>query len=274
MMVSVDIATDNYPLTIISMTKSQNSTYIIAGSVIVAGMIIALGVVFAGPNNTSTAAKNAGSHGNAMADNTQQNSQEQNQQQRQAQLDNINPVSEEDHVRGSLDAPVKIVEYSDFECPFCQRFHGTMNSIHEQYSGDDVAWVMRHFPVPQLHSKAPRAAKASECATQLSNQDDAFWTFADSYFQQTPSNNRVDLDSLLPKINQELGVEQAAFDECMASSQHEDGIQKDMQNARNTGGRGTPWTVVIGPNGEKFPVNGAQPESAVTSIIDSALDQG
>jgi protein-disulfide isomerase len=254
------------------MDDTQNSTYIIAGSVIVAGAIIALGVVFAGPGNTTpTENNNTANHQNAMANNTQQNQQQNGQQQ--AQLDNINPVTEEDHVRGSLDAPVKIVEYSDFECPFCQRFHSTMNSIRSQYSGDEVAWVMRHFPVPQLHSKAPRAAKASECAANLSEEDNAFWKFADSYYQQTPSNNRVNLDSLLPSLNQELGVDQAAFEECMASSQFEEGIQQDVQNARDTGGRGTPWTVVIGPDGEKFPINGAQPESAVTAIIDSALDQ-
>lgn len=239
---------------------NQNGTYIIAAAVVFAGLIVAAGIVFSGDGNT-TQNQAANTH-------TMQADQEQNNQN---QLDNINPVTAEDHIRGDLDAPVKIVEYSDFECPFCQRFHGTLANISDKYNGGEVSLVMRHFPVPQLHSKAPRAAKASECAASLSDQDGAFWKFADIYFERTPSNNRVNLDQLLPAINQELGVDQATFAECMASSQFEDGIQQDVNNARETGGRGTPWSIVIGPNGEKFPINGAQPQAAVESIIDNAL---
>jgi len=65
--------------------------------------------------------------------------------------DNIKPVSSEDHIKGDLTAPVKIVEFSDIECPFCKRIHPTLQQVQDEY-GDKVAWVYRHFPLDALHS--------------------------------------------------------------------------------------------------------------------------
>lgn len=93
----------------------------------------------------------------------------------------INSVTEDDYIRGSQDATVKIVEYSDFDCPYCQQFHQTMKQVVNNYDDSEVAWVYRHFPIPQLHPDAPRKARASECVADLGGQD-AFWTFADEIF--------------------------------------------------------------------------------------------
>jgi protein-disulfide isomerase len=93
----------------------------------------------------------------------------------------INPITDEDHIRGNQDAAVKIVEYSDFGCPYCARFHQTMKQVTNNYDASEVAWVYRHFPIPQLHPQAPRLARASECAADLGGQE-AFWTFADEVF--------------------------------------------------------------------------------------------
>lgn len=95
-------------------------------------------------------------------------------------LENVDPVSASDHIRGNPDAEIVIVEYSDFDCPFCARFHSTMNSVMDQY-GEEVAWVYRHFPLESLHPNAPAVAVASECVAELGGND-AFWKFADSYF--------------------------------------------------------------------------------------------
>lgn len=90
------------------------------------------------------------------------------------------PVTEDDHLRGDIDAEIMIIEYSDFDCPFCKRFHETMLSVIEKYPANEVAWVYRHFPLEQLHPNAPAVALASECVADLGS-DAAFWKFADAY---------------------------------------------------------------------------------------------
>jgi len=97
-----------------------------------------------------------------------------------AQTNLYTPVTEADHIRGAVNAPIKIVEYSDFDCAFCARFHQTMKAIVAKYPGDEVAWVYRHFPLEQLHPNAATVALASECVADLGG-DEAFWTFADTY---------------------------------------------------------------------------------------------
>jgi protein-disulfide isomerase len=93
--------------------------------------------------------------------------------------DQVNPVTDADHVKGDRNAAIKVVEYSDFDCPFCGRFHDSMNSVVE--SNDDVAWVYRHFPLDQLHPQARAVAQAAECVAELGGNE-AFWTFTDGYF--------------------------------------------------------------------------------------------
>ncbi len=95
-------------------------------------------------------------------------------------LNNVIPVSDSDHVRGNPDADVVIIEYSDFDCPFCTRFHETMKDVVADSDGR-VAWVYRHFPLEQLHPQAAAVAVASECVADIGG-DDAFWQFTDSYY--------------------------------------------------------------------------------------------
>jgi protein-disulfide isomerase len=97
----------------------------------------------------------------------------------EADTDNVNPVTSDDHVKGNPDSPITIVEYSDFDCPFCSRFHATLEQVMAE--NDDVAWVYRHFPLTQLHPNAAAVAAASECVADLEGND-AFWTFTDGYF--------------------------------------------------------------------------------------------
>lgn len=102
-----------------------------------------------------------------------------NKSEEELALDKMSPVTNEDHIKGSMDAPVMIVEYSDFDCPFCARFHGVMNTIVKKYDGE-VAWVYRHFPLEQLHPNAKAVSVASECVAKLGGNE-AFWVFTDGY---------------------------------------------------------------------------------------------
>ena len=108
----------------------------------------------------------------------------------------MRPVSKDsDHIRGNPAAPVTLVEYSDFECPFCKRFHTTAKRLVDE-SGGRVKWVYRHFPLDELHPvKARQEAVASECAAELGGND-AFWKFADRLYELTPSNNKTDIRSV------------------------------------------------------------------------------
>ena len=96
-------------------------------------------------------------------------------------LTNLPAVTEDDNIRGSATAKVTIVEYADFDCPFCNRFHPTLNQILEEYDGQ-VRWVVRHFPLVQLHPNAPAVAQISECVGQIAGED-KFWEFTDQYFE-------------------------------------------------------------------------------------------
>jgi len=187
-------------------------------------------------------------------------------------LEKVKPVTAKDHILGDRNAPVKIVEYSDTECPFCKLFHSTMNQIMDEYGkAGKVAWVYRHFPLDQLHPvKARKEAVATECANELGGND-AFWKYINRFFELTPSNNQTDIDTVLPQIAREIGLDEARFASCLESGTYDKHIEEDYQNAVATGGRGTPWSIVIAPNGKKYPLSGAQPIENVKALIETAL---
>ena len=91
----------------------------------------------------------------------------------------LSPVSKDDHIIGAKKPKVTLIEYSDFECPFCQRFHPTTKQLLEKYP-NDVALVYRHFPLESIHPNARAYAVASECA----GQQGKLWEFADALFKK------------------------------------------------------------------------------------------
>ncbi|MCX6736097.1 MAG: thioredoxin domain-containing protein [Candidatus Parcubacteria bacterium] len=102
------------------------------------------------------------------------------------------PVTAKDHILGNPNADVKIITHADLECPFCKRFHATMEDVMKQYQAEGkVAWVIRHFPLTQLHDKAPLEAEASECANELGGNA-KFWEYVSLLEKITPANNGLD----------------------------------------------------------------------------------
>ncbi len=223
-------------------------------SIIIAGAAIGLGLYFGAGSGPSAdgLAKNAAPEAPAVDTS-----------------DKINPVTEADWIKGSVDAPVKIVEYSDFECPFCKRHHDTMKTVTEKY-GDKVAWVFRQFPLEQLHQKAMPVAIASECVGELGG-DTAFWMFTDRYFEETLTNDRTNIETLIPTLVSETGINKTAFTECFETERTKAAVEEDVADAVETGGRGTPWSILIGPDGKTYPINGAQPASVIEQTIEAAL---
>jgi protein-disulfide isomerase len=183
----------------------------------------------------------------------------------------IRPITTEDHILGNPDADIVIVEYSDTECPFCKDFHNTMHQIIDIYGrSGEVAWVYRHFPIPQLHSKAPKQAEATECAAELGGNT-AFWTYIDRVFEITPSNNGLDM-ALLPQIAEDIGLDRTQFEQCLNSGRHAQTIQADFEDALSGGGQGTPHNVIIFGD-ELIPMPGAQPLATLKTAIDTLLSQ-
>lgn len=178
---------------------------------------------------------------------------------------NIPGVTNDDHVRGDEDAPIVIVEYSDIECPFCSRFHDTMKQVVSEYDGQ-VAWVYRHFPLESIHPNARMAANAVECAA---DQGEDFWEFADALFAaQSLGLSKTNVLG----IADDLGYNTSRLEDCIDGGEFNSLINTQSQEAQAAGGRGTPFSVLIGPNGEQVPISGAQPYASVAATIDQFLN--
>lgn len=177
-------------------------------------------------------------------------------------------VTDEDHIRGDKNAEVFLVEYSDLECPFCKRFHPTMQQVLKEY-GDKVAWVYRHFPLDQIHSKADKEAEAVECAGELGGND-GFWKMTDKIFEVTPSNNGLDLTTL-PDLAAQVGLDSNAFKQCLDSGKYAKHVEEDYQGGVRVGINGTPGTVIVAKNGKKDLIGGALPFEQVKQQIEAVL---
>ncbi|MDE2213144.1 MAG: DsbA family protein [Patescibacteria group bacterium] len=177
----------------------------------------------------------------------------------------IRPPSAQDHIVGSPDAKVVIVEYADFECPYCSLIYPTLKSIVASSSGQ-VAWVYRNFPLDSIHPQARPAAEAAECiAAELGNN--AFWQFVDIDF-----NNQSELGpDFYPKVAAELGANPTTFAQCVANKEYDSRINTDEAEAVANGGQGTPFTIVVGKDGTMVPFSGALPEAEVSAIVQSVL---
>ncbi len=229
-------------------------------AIVLAGMFIGAGLYFGGdqaPSNGTLENDSVVLEGDAV--------------QAAPSLDNVDPVTPDDHIKGNPAAPVKIVEFSDFDCPFCSRFHDTMDNIVNSY-GDQVAWVYRHFPLESIHPQASAVAVASECVAKLGGND-AFWIFTDGYFEARGSGNNTAHSTLIPQLVTTAGVEQGAFTACFESGEFNANVQADLNDAIETGGRGTPWSIIIGPSGKTYPINGAVQQQVIEQLIDTALKE-
>jgi len=158
----------------------------------------------------------------------------------------VTPINEKDHILGSSEADIVVVEYGDTECPPCKMFHTVMHQITDVYGKTgQVAWVFRHSPITGLHSKAPKEAEATECATLLGGES-MFWKFLDQIYTVTPGNNGLDLAEL-PKIATSLGLDITKFNECLSSGSQKSIVDQDLADAiKITGGQlSTPHIEII-----------------------------
>ena len=159
--------------------------------------------------------------------------------------------------RGGANAPVTIVEFSDFHCPFCRRVLPTLQEIEKRY-GDKIRLVFRDLPLDQLHPGARKAHEAARCA----NEQGKFWAYHDVLFEKAPRSSPDDLKAYARQV----GLDVAAFDKCVASGKHKETVQKDIDEATRLGVTGTPAFFI---NGEL--ISGAQPLENFVRVVDREL---
>ncbi len=180
----------------------------------------------------------------------------------------VSPVTSDDHLRGDKNATVTLIEYSDFQCPFCSRFHPTMLQVMNDYKGK-VRWVYRHFPLNSIHPYAEKAAEASECASEQGK----FWEMADQYFSTQNTWVGAGLDQAhLDAIAKAAGVRDLAkFDSCVTSGKYASVVQADEKSGEAAGVTGTPGTIVMDKHGKTQMIPGALPYDSVKQIVEAAL---
>jgi protein-disulfide isomerase len=241
-------ATSSQPL-----VASVKSTLGLPIAIVLAAVLIAGAIVYTGSkNNGAKVQEGAGT-------------------EKQDTKVEVAPVTEKDHIRGNPNAPIMIVEYSDFECPFCKNFHETMNKIMTDYGADgQVAWVYRSFPLQQLHPNAPKIAEAAECVASLGGND-AFWKFTDLVFGERGVNDPTNI-AKLPEYAERAGVDKAKFSKCLADGTFKDVIAANIDAAIKTGARGTPHSFLIVGN-QQGVIDGAQPYATVKRMVDTMISQ-
>ncbi|MBI4139146.1 DsbA family protein [Candidatus Uhrbacteria bacterium] len=171
----------------------------------------------------------------------------------------LKPVDDKtDHIRGDKNAKVTLVEYSDFECPFCLRHHDSLQQILKDYP-KDVRLVYRHFPL-SFHPEAQKAAEASECA----GKQGKFWEMHEKVFEANKSQSMS--VATWKAAARQLGLNGDAFDKCLDSGETAARVAQDLQEGTTAGVGGTPGTFV---NGQL--IEGAVPVTTLKQAIDAAL---
>lgn len=189
------------------------------------------------------------------------------------------PLQDDDHVLGNRDAEFLFVEYSDLECPFCQRFHvnetvpSAIEALQEQ--GVDVAWTFRHYPL-DFHEGADVAAEMTECVAQEAGNE-AFWKFVETYFAETGSNGLgIDQERIL-EIAVEAGATREGFTACLDEQRFAQNVQEEMDTATQAYGMGTqygtPTTFVVDTtNGQVRAVVGAVDAGTLVEAVELLRD--
>lgn len=175
-------------------------------------------------------------------------------------------------VMGSPSAPVTMIEFADFQCPFCSRFFSqTLPEIEKNYiDSGKVRFVYKNMPLQNLHPNARAAALAAECA----NEQGKFWEYHNKLFENQTSWARLagtDAAKTFKQYASDLGLDANSFKSCLDSGKYADKVNKDYKDGTNYGVTGTP-TFFIGNDKKGYmELGGAQPFSAFQQVLDSEL---
>lgn len=249
--------------------KKNNQSLIVAilvAAIIIAGSLVYLGNQMQSNGGTSQANIEAGIEAYI---------EKQQLEAEKAQAEANKPkfvegdFTDDDPFLGDEDAPVTIVEWSDYECPFCKRFFSTtLDQLKEKYiDTGKVKLVYRDFPLGFHDPLATQEAYAANCAREQGD-DETYFAYHDLIFNTTSGNGRGLQTEQLYDMASQLNLDEAKFKECVESEKYKEEVAKDIADGQKAGIRGTPGFLV---NGQL--VSGAQPFSAFEQIIEAALNQ-
>lgn len=184
----------------------------------------------------------------------------------------LEKVQGKDYVLGSKDAPVTLIEYSDFECPQCQELHPTLMSLLSNYKGK-VKLITRMFPLPQ-NINAEKEAEAAECAGSIGGND-IFWKYGNTIFKRTTGaegGEGFPLNKLIP-LAKELGINGQQFTDCLNSGRFASRIVSEKQSGEDAGVNALPALFVIDTKGHTLFLTGNQSYAVLQAVVDEALAQ-
>lgn len=226
-------------------TKTSNSLGVPV-AIVVAGVIIAAALFFRTGGNAPTNQQAVASRAPAVAG---------------EQIINVDvKINDNDPFLGKADAPVTMVEFSDFQCPFCKQYHDTtFQKIKQTYiDTGKVKYVFKDFPLSQIHPRAQASSEAAQCAYDQGK----FWEYGDILFK----NQGALTDDNLKQYAVDLKLDTTTFNECFSSGKHRADVSSDQQDGIAAQVTGTPGFAI---NGRRL--DGAQPWEKFQSIIEEAL---
>ena len=185
------------------------------------------------------------------------------------QLAALPPVTEEDHIRGNADAEIVLVEYTDFECPFCAQFHPTTQQVLDDY-GDKIALVYRNYPL-SFHPNAQKAGEAGECIAKLAGND-AYWNYTDAIFAKNDELGGKISPEAISESAEEVGVNMTEFQTCLDSGEMAETVTNQLNEGSASGVQGTPGTFIVTKDGVQEMIPGAYPYAQVKTIIDKYIN--
>lgn len=169
-------------------------------------------------------------------------------------------VNDADIQSGSKDAPIRVVEFTDFQCPYCKAFHATLQETLKEY-GDKVLYVYKNYPLP-IHAQAENAALAGECA----NEQGKFADYADNLFAKQDEWGKTTGVQKFKDYARTLKLDTAQFNSCLDDKKYQDRVTASLDEGKKFGISGTPGTFVNGTF-----LNGAVPQSDLKAAIDAEI---
>lgn len=169
------------------------------------------------------------------------------------------PVSDDDHAQGPATAPVTLVEYGDFECPYCAQARPVVEQLRRHF-GARLRFVFRHFPLTQLHPHAEQAAEAAEAA----GAQGKFWPMHDALF----AHQRDLAEQDLVRYAERAGADPQAVTRALAAATYRDRVKADFLSGVRSGVNGTPSFFI---NGRKY--DGAYNEEAMRAAVEGAMTE-
>jgi protein-disulfide isomerase len=165
---------------------------------------------------------------------------------------------DDDPVWGPQEAPITIIEFSDYECPYCRKWHVEVWPELQAAYKDQIRLVYRDFPLTNIHTNATPAAEAANCA----QEQDMYWPFSEKLFEMKLNLSK----STYQTYAEELGLDMDSFNECLESNRYLEEVLADFEYASGLGVRSTPTFFING-----IPVVGAQPFDVFKTVIDKEL---